>query len=143
MLRQRQQPMLPAARPRTDGASSAFLEDMPKQFATSDLVLARSGASTVAELAASGKPSLLVPFPQAADDHQRKNAEVLVEGGAAKMLLEQKMTGPRLLDDLTGLLTHPQQLSDNGNPCPNLCPSPSRRKNRRNGSRPGLPLLVP
>ena len=61
----------------------AFLEDMPAQFAASDLILARSGASTVAELAASGKPSLLVPFPQAADDHQRKNAEVLVEGGAA------------------------------------------------------------
>ena len=70
----------------------AFLEDMPQQFGASDLILARSGASTVAELAASGKPSLLVPFPLAADDHQRKNAEVLVEGGAASMMLEKDMT---------------------------------------------------
>jgi UDP-N-acetylglucosamine--N-acetylmuramyl-(pentapeptide) pyrophosphoryl-undecaprenol N-acetylglucosamine transferase len=88
----------------------AFLEDMPRQFAASDLILARSGASTVAELAASGKPSLLVPFPQAADDHQRKNAEVLVEGGAARMLLEQDMTGPKLLEILTGLLRDRDQL---------------------------------
>jgi UDP-N-acetylglucosamine--N-acetylmuramyl-(pentapeptide) pyrophosphoryl-undecaprenol N-acetylglucosamine transferase len=88
----------------------AFLEDMPRQFAASDLILARSGASTVAELAASGKPSLLVPFPQAADDHQRKNAEVLVEGGAATMLLESEMTGPRLLEVLTGLLQNRDQL---------------------------------
>jgi UDP-N-acetylglucosamine--N-acetylmuramyl-(pentapeptide) pyrophosphoryl-undecaprenol N-acetylglucosamine transferase len=89
----------------------AFLEDMPQQFAVSDLILARSGASTVAELAASGKPSLLVPFPQAADDHQRKNAEVLVEGGAATMLLEQDMTGSALLAALSGLLKDRTQLS--------------------------------
>jgi UDP-N-acetylglucosamine--N-acetylmuramyl-(pentapeptide) pyrophosphoryl-undecaprenol N-acetylglucosamine transferase len=90
----------------------AFLEDMPAQFAASDLILARSGASTVAELAASGKPSLLVPFPQAADDHQRKNAEVLVEGGAAQMLLEQDMTGAALLAALSGLLKHRHELSE-------------------------------
>jgi UDP-N-acetylglucosamine--N-acetylmuramyl-(pentapeptide) pyrophosphoryl-undecaprenol N-acetylglucosamine transferase len=90
----------------------AFLEDMPAQFAASDLILARSGASTVAELAASGKPSLLVPFPQAADDHQRKNAEVLVEGGAAKMLLEQEMTGAALLAALSGLLKNREELSE-------------------------------
>jgi UDP-N-acetylglucosamine--N-acetylmuramyl-(pentapeptide) pyrophosphoryl-undecaprenol N-acetylglucosamine transferase len=90
----------------------AFLEDMPSQFAASDLILARSGASTVAELAASGKPALLVPFPQAADDHQRKNAEVLVEGGAAVMLLEQGMTDARLLDALSGLLTNPGRLQE-------------------------------
>src|SRR5258708_7559083 len=90
----------------------AFLEDMPAQFAASDLILARSGASTVAELAASGKPSLLVPFPEAADDHQRKNAEVLVEGGAAAMLLEQDMTEASLLDALTGLLSTPAKLQE-------------------------------
>ncbi len=89
----------------------AFLEDMPRQFAESDLILARSGASTVAELAASGKPSLLVPFPQAADDHQRKNAEVLVEGGAAKMLLEKDMSEGNLLGELTSLLAHRDRLA--------------------------------
>jgi UDP-N-acetylglucosamine--N-acetylmuramyl-(pentapeptide) pyrophosphoryl-undecaprenol N-acetylglucosamine transferase len=90
----------------------AFLEDMPSQFAASDLILARSGASTVAELAASGKPSLLVPFPQAADDHQRKNAEVLVEGGAAKLLLEQDMTCPALVQALSGLLSDRDKLRE-------------------------------
>ncbi len=65
---------------RIAGGYRLFSRTCRAQFAASDLILARSGASTVAELAASGKPSLLVPFPQAADDHQRKNAEVLVEG---------------------------------------------------------------
>jgi UDP-N-acetylglucosamine--N-acetylmuramyl-(pentapeptide) pyrophosphoryl-undecaprenol N-acetylglucosamine transferase len=88
----------------------AFLDDMPRQFAASDLVLARSGASTVAELAAGSKPSLLVPFPQAADDHQRRNAEVFQEGGAAVMLLEQEMTAPALLGALRGLLTDRERL---------------------------------
>lgn len=69
----------------------AFLTNMPAYYAAADLVLARSG-STVAELCAAGKPSLLVPFPQAADDHQRKNAEVLVQAGAAEMMLQADVT---------------------------------------------------
>ena len=84
----------------------AFLTDMPAQYAAADLVLARSG-STVAELCAAGKPSLLVPFPQAADDHQRKNAEVLVEGGAAVMLLQKDVTPETLELTLVGLLGDP------------------------------------
>ena len=75
-------------------AVEAFLTDMPAQYAAADLVLARAG-STVAELCAAGKPSLLVPFPAAADDHQRKNAEVLVEAGAAVMLLQKDVTPAR------------------------------------------------
>jgi UDP-N-acetylglucosamine--N-acetylmuramyl-(pentapeptide) pyrophosphoryl-undecaprenol N-acetylglucosamine transferase len=82
----------------------AFLMDMPQQYAAADLVLARSG-STVAELCAAGKPSLLVPFAGAADDHQRKNAEVLVEAGAAEMLLQRDVTPETLLSALVGLLT--------------------------------------
>lgn len=82
----------------------AFLDDMPRRFENADLVLARSGASTVAELAAVGKPSLLVPFPQAADDHQRKNAEVLAEAGAAEMLVERELTPQLLQQTLTRLL---------------------------------------
>lgn len=81
-----------------------FLDDMPRRFAAADLVLARSGASTVAELAAAGKPSLLVPFPQAADDHQRKNAEAMAEAGAARMLLEKELTPEWLEQSLIGLL---------------------------------------
>ena len=84
----------------------AFLEDMPSQYGAADLVLARSG-STVGELCAAGKSSVLVPFAAAADDHQRKNAEVLVHAGAAAMLLEREATPERLLEMLGGLLLDP------------------------------------
>ena len=58
-----------------------FLDDMPARFAQATLVMARSGASTVAELTAAGKPSLLVPFAAAADQHQKRNAEAMVAAG--------------------------------------------------------------
>ncbi len=81
-----------------------FLSDMPLQFAHADLLLCRSGASTVAELAAAAKPSVLVPFPQAADDHQRSNANVLVQAGAARMILQAELTPEKLLSHLRELL---------------------------------------
>lgn len=84
-------------------AVEAFLEDMPAQYGAADLVLARAG-STVAELAAAGKPSVLVPLPTAADDHQRKNAEVFAEAGAAAMLLQADVTPESLREALRGLL---------------------------------------
>ena len=82
-----------------------FLDDMPRRFECADLVLSRSGASTVAELAAAGKPSVLIPFPQSADDHQRRNAEAFVEAGASQMIVEADLTPGLLLDKLTRLLT--------------------------------------
>jgi UDP-N-acetylglucosamine--N-acetylmuramyl-(pentapeptide) pyrophosphoryl-undecaprenol N-acetylglucosamine transferase len=88
----------------------AFLDDMPKRFEAADLVLARSGASTVAELAAAGKPAVLIPFPQAADDHQRRNAEVMAQAGAARVLLESDLTADQLLGTLSDLLTEPGKL---------------------------------
>lgn len=93
----------------------AFLEDMPEQFAHSSLVLCRSGASTVAELAAAARPSLLVPFPQAADDHQRRNAEGMAQANAAAMLLEQDLTPDRLLQELIVLLQDRAKLQSMGN----------------------------
>jgi len=84
-------------------AVEAFLGDMPQQYAAADVVLARSG-STVAELCAAGRASLLVPFAAAADDHQRKNAEVLVQVGAAAMLLQKDVTEASLLQALLELL---------------------------------------
>ena len=84
----------------------AFLPNMPAEYAAADLILARSG-STVAELCAAGRASVLVPLATAADDHQRKNAEVLVEAGAALMLLQKDVTPASLLDALRGLLTDP------------------------------------
>jgi UDP-N-acetylglucosamine--N-acetylmuramyl-(pentapeptide) pyrophosphoryl-undecaprenol N-acetylglucosamine transferase len=89
-----------------------FLDDMPAQFARATLVMARSGASTVAELAAAGKPALLVPFAAAADDHQRRNAEEMVKAGAALLLDESELDHPgKLLNALTGLLTNPERLA--------------------------------
>jgi UDP-N-acetylglucosamine--N-acetylmuramyl-(pentapeptide) pyrophosphoryl-undecaprenol N-acetylglucosamine transferase len=88
----------------------AFLDDMPRRFEAADLVLSRSGASTVAELAAAGKPSLLIPFPQAADDHQRKNAEVFVQANAAAMLIEADLTAEKLSSTLLDLLGDRERL---------------------------------
>jgi UDP-N-acetylglucosamine--N-acetylmuramyl-(pentapeptide) pyrophosphoryl-undecaprenol N-acetylglucosamine transferase len=87
-----------------------FLDDMPRRFEAADLVLARSGASTVAELAAAGKPAVLVPLPTAADDHQRKNAEVMAEAGAAHVLLEPDLTAEQLEGTLSDLLAAPDEL---------------------------------
>jgi UDP-N-acetylglucosamine--N-acetylmuramyl-(pentapeptide) pyrophosphoryl-undecaprenol N-acetylglucosamine transferase len=90
---------------------SPFLDDMPARFAKANLVMSRSGASTVAELAAAGRPALLVPFAAAADDHQKHNAEEMVSAGAAVMLVESELKTPdRLLSVLKGLLTTPDRL---------------------------------
>ena len=87
-----------------------FLEDMPARMAEASLLLCRSGAASVAELAAAGRPALLVPFPRAADDHQRRNAEAFAQAGAAEVLLEPEMTPKLLLERLTGLLGDPPRL---------------------------------
>ncbi len=92
-----------------------FLEDMPARFGQAHLVMARSGASTVAELAAAGKPSLLVPFAAAADEHQKRNAEAMVEAGAAVMLEESGLNvRGKLLETLTTLLAAPKRLAAMG-----------------------------
>ena len=89
----------------------AFLADMPAEYAAADLVLARSG-STVAELCAAGRASVLVPFAAAADDHQRKNAEVLVQAGAAVMLLQKDVTPDSLSEALLNLLLNPSRRTE-------------------------------
>jgi UDP-N-acetylglucosamine--N-acetylmuramyl-(pentapeptide) pyrophosphoryl-undecaprenol N-acetylglucosamine transferase len=81
-----------------------YLDDMVGEFAAADLMLCRSGASTMAELAAAGKAAVLIPFPQAADDHQRKNADAFVAAGAAELIVEAELGEERLLDALQGLL---------------------------------------
>lgn len=71
-----------------DSAASAFIDDMSQAYQWADLVLCRAGASTVAELAVAGKPSLLVPFPHATHQHQLQNARHLETAGAAKILAQ-------------------------------------------------------
>lgn len=70
----------------------SFFDDMPRRFAAAHLVVARAGASTVAELAAAGRPAILIPFAAAMDDHQTANARALVEAGAAWLLAEADAT---------------------------------------------------
>jgi UDP-N-acetylglucosamine--N-acetylmuramyl-(pentapeptide) pyrophosphoryl-undecaprenol N-acetylglucosamine transferase len=88
-----------------------FFNDMPEQFAKAHLLICRSGATTLAEITVAGKAALLVPFPQAADDHQRKNAEALVRAGAAEMLLQKDLDGPRLADRIRYFLQNRDALS--------------------------------
>jgi UDP-N-acetylglucosamine--N-acetylmuramyl-(pentapeptide) pyrophosphoryl-undecaprenol N-acetylglucosamine transferase len=87
-----------------------FLDDMPSFFARADLVLCRSGASTVAEIAAAGKPAIFVPFPHATDDHQRRNAEALENAGAAIVLEETKLDEVWLADTVQALIEDPNRL---------------------------------
>jgi len=82
------------------GRVVAFIRDMPEAFAQTDVVVGRAGGGAVNEIAAAGMASILVPLPFAADDHQRKNAEVLVEAGAARMVPDREMDGARLFREI-------------------------------------------
>ncbi len=82
-----------------------FIEDVGAAYAAADVVVSRAGAMSCAELTALGLPSILVPYPFAADDHQRANAEVLVRAGAADMIPDRELTPKRLGDALAGLIT--------------------------------------
>jgi UDP-N-acetylglucosamine--N-acetylmuramyl-(pentapeptide) pyrophosphoryl-undecaprenol N-acetylglucosamine transferase len=73
-----------------------YLHDLSDAYAASDLVLARAGASTLGELAAIGRPAILVPYPHAADDHQRKNAEMFAAQGAAVIAEDRDLVAGKL-----------------------------------------------
>jgi UDP-N-acetylglucosamine--N-acetylmuramyl-(pentapeptide) pyrophosphoryl-undecaprenol N-acetylglucosamine transferase len=81
-----------------------FIDDMPGVFARADLLVCRSGASTVAEVTAAGRPAIFVPFPKAANDHQLRNAEALVGAGAAELIVEGELSSERLVQQLKSLL---------------------------------------
>ncbi len=93
-----------------DGQVSGFFDDMPAMFAQAHLVICRSGAGAVSELAAAGKPSVLIPFPFAADDHQRKNAESFANAGAARLFLDKNWTGQQFFDTVCALISDPSTL---------------------------------
>jgi UDP-N-acetylglucosamine--N-acetylmuramyl-(pentapeptide) pyrophosphoryl-undecaprenol N-acetylglucosamine transferase len=87
-----------------------FIADMPAAFAQADLIVCRSGAGAVSELAAAGKASILVPFPFAADDHQTKNAEALERAGAAILSSDKTWTGEKFFTTVRELQATPQRL---------------------------------
>lgn len=88
-----------------------YIDDMVAQFARADLIISRAGATTSAELVAAGKAAIMIPFPQAADDHQRKNAEALAAAGAARMILQKDLTGERLAKEIAALTKAPDELT--------------------------------
>ena len=84
-----------------------FLFAMDREMKSADLVICRAGATTLAELMASGRASILIPLPTATDDHQRRNAQALVGHGAAQMIEQRELTGERLATEITALAADP------------------------------------
>jgi UDP-N-acetylglucosamine--N-acetylmuramyl-(pentapeptide) pyrophosphoryl-undecaprenol N-acetylglucosamine transferase len=93
---------------------SAFTPDMGTLYATADLVLSRAGGTTLAEITATGRPSVLVPYPHHADRHQEKNALTMVEVGAAKLVREEDLTPERIRKDVLDLLDDRDRLGEMG-----------------------------
>ena len=87
-----------------------FLYDMPQMLWAADLVIARSGAGTLAELAVCGKPAILIPFPHATHGHQEHNARAAEAEGAAIVILQSELTGGRLVQEIEGFLNLPDRL---------------------------------
>lgn len=90
---------------------ASFFSDVPAQMASADLVISRSGASTVAELLATARPSILVPYPAAADDHQTANARALATAGAALLIAQPAFTAERLAAEVQHLVQAPDRLA--------------------------------
>ena len=88
-----------------------YTNDLPQVMAAADLVVGRAGAS-VMEVAALGKPALLVPYPQATADHQLRNAQWMAAAGAAEVILDHQLTGELLRDRVTALLASPERLQE-------------------------------
>ncbi len=88
-----------------------FIDDMPAACAAADLVVGRAGASSTAELAVMGKPSILVPYPHATDNHQEQNARAFDETGAALLMDDAACTGERLTQALRELIGAPARLA--------------------------------
>jgi UDP-N-acetylglucosamine--N-acetylmuramyl-(pentapeptide) pyrophosphoryl-undecaprenol N-acetylglucosamine transferase len=98
----------------------SFLDDMPERLAAADLAICRAGASTLAELAAAGRPAILVPFPFATDDHQRLNAEAVQEAGAARMVLDKDLTGEGIAELVRSMNADRDRLREMGRAARNL-----------------------
>ena len=89
---------------RLEARVEPFLFAMDREMKAADLVVCRSGATTLAELTAAARPSILIPFPGATDDHQRRNAEALARSGAATMIEQRELSGDRLASEILSLV---------------------------------------
>lgn len=88
-----------------------YLYNMPLALAVADLAIFRAGAIGLAELMARGIPSILIPYPYAAENHQEHNARAVMSAGAARMILNKDLTSDVLQKELKGLLDHPEELA--------------------------------
>jgi UDP-N-acetylglucosamine--N-acetylmuramyl-(pentapeptide) pyrophosphoryl-undecaprenol N-acetylglucosamine transferase len=87
-----------------------FIDDMAAAYSWADLVICRAGATTVSEVTVCGKACIFIPYPFAADDHQRLNAEALQKKDAGMMLLERELSGERLANELVAIMAHPERI---------------------------------
>lgn len=94
-----------------DVTLAPFINDIPDRLRDCHLVIARSGASTVAELTAAGRPGFLIPLPHAIDDHQRFNAQQIEDAGGAWMMPQDRFSSENVTERLAKLLTNPAALS--------------------------------
>ena len=113
------------------GEVVSFINDMPGAFREADLVVCRSGAGAVSELAAAGKPAVLVPFPFAADDHQTRNAEAMERAGAARRIRDRDLTGEKLAETILELARSPDALERMGDAARRLRPTRRRTEGSR------------
>src|SRR5215831_12583416 len=88
----------------------AFFNDFHQQYAEADLIISRSGATTVAEIKAAGRAAVLIPFPFATDDHQTKNARAMADANAALLISNADLTGKRLAEAIRDLMGDPYRL---------------------------------
>ncbi len=96
------------------GVTVPYLHDMAVAYAAADLVISRAGASTLAEISVCGKPSILVPYPHAARNHQEMNARKLLDLGACRMILDEDLDGEVLAEQITELMDDPEALEEMG-----------------------------
>jgi UDP-N-acetylglucosamine--N-acetylmuramyl-(pentapeptide) pyrophosphoryl-undecaprenol N-acetylglucosamine transferase len=102
---------------------AAFHHHMEEVYSAADFAVARSGAASLAEIAFFGLPSILIPFPYAADDHQTRNAEIFARAGAAFVLKESDLTPELLSQKIRAMIDHPEQLRRMSEKCLQLAPS--------------------
>ena len=96
------------------GEIHPFLDDMPRAFGEVSLIVSRAGMGAVSEIAAAGRPSILVPLPTASDQHQLRNAEAMEKAGAAVVIQDRDFTGARLVEEVMRLARNPEALAKMG-----------------------------
>jgi UDP-N-acetylglucosamine--N-acetylmuramyl-(pentapeptide) pyrophosphoryl-undecaprenol N-acetylglucosamine transferase len=99
------------------GVVHAYIQDMAAEYRTADMVICRAGATTIAELMATGRPAILVPFPYAAHNHQEHNAQLLAAAGAAVLIHDRDLSGRTLAEHIQHFMHHPKEVADMATRC--------------------------